>query len=94
MWGRLYFAPRGEKCKYLLRVVHNMAMRHSDKREAETLSTKIIRELPEGIAPLYDSVDPDALDELFADRASQGIVVFEHAGHQITARSSGEVSVE
>lgn len=69
-----------------------MATSHP-QRDIEMLSTQVIRELPDDIEPLYQSVDPDALNELFADRDSNGMVAFEHAGHQITARSTGDVDV-
>jgi hypothetical protein len=43
--------------------------------------------------PLYDVVDPDALDSLFTDNEGPGRVIFELAGHEITVHASGEILV-
>lgn len=43
--------------------------------------------------PLYESVDPDALDSLFADRGS-GTVTFQYADCIVTVEANGRVSVE
>lgn len=71
----------------------------------ESLSTKIITEVAaaKGVSPidvqppLYDVIDSDALDSLFADQngASRvGQVSFNYAGHEVTVESSGEVDVQ
>jgi hypothetical protein len=48
-------------------------------------------------SPLYDAVDPDALDALFAPtrQASvrNGLVRFEFVGYTVEVRSTGEVVV-
>lgn len=46
--------------------------------------------------PLYDVVDPDALDRLFVcedDHGTSGYVVFELSSFEITVRSNGDVVV-
>lgn len=46
--------------------------------------------------PLYDVVDPDALDRLFTSTGGDGVsgrVVFELAEHEITVRSDGDIVV-
>jgi hypothetical protein len=48
--------------------------------------------------PLYHVVDPDALDALFAPIAdprarSNGHVVFDYRGHEITIRSDRQIEV-
>ncbi|WP_336337489.1 HalOD1 output domain-containing protein [Haloarcula brevis] len=46
--------------------------------------------------PLYETVDPEAVDSLVApsDRASPVSISFEYAGHAVTVRSDGELVVE
>jgi hypothetical protein len=41
--------------------------------------------------PLYDVVDPDALDDLFRD--GTGRVAFEYLGYDVTVRHDGTVDV-
>jgi hypothetical protein len=41
--------------------------------------------------PLYEVVDPDALDALFDGRA--GEVTFEYSGYRVTVTESGEVTL-
>jgi len=48
-----------------------------------------VTELP----PLYDVVDPDALDALFAGSETFGVVTFEYAGYDVTVRADGVVDV-
>ena len=50
-------------------------------------------------APLYDAIDPTALDRLFEPTARgeterQGQVTFEFCGYDVTVRSDGSVSIE
>jgi len=45
------------------------------------------------LPPLYEVVDPDALDALFADGQAFGVVTFEYAGHDVTVRADGHVGV-
>ena len=46
--------------------------------------------------PLYDTIDPEALDRLFtttADDSSRARVSFRYRGHDVTVRSDGTVQV-
>ncbi|WP_435175994.1 HalOD1 output domain-containing protein [Halorussus sp. AFM4] len=49
----------------------------------------------EALDPLYDSVDPDALDALFrhADDSQTGAVEFAYCGYEVTVDSTGLVTV-
>ena len=51
---------------------------------------------PLELPPLYESVDPDALDALFTPDSREpvlGEVTFTHAGHEITVAYDGEVVI-
>ncbi len=43
-------------------------------------------------APLAESVDPEALDQLFRNRT--GRVVFEYLSYEVTVHDSGDVALE
>lgn len=43
-------------------------------------------------SPLYDAIDPDALDSVF--RGNTGHITFEYNGYVVTADYSGNVSIE
>ena len=63
----------------------------------ETVAVASNRE-PKAIEPLYDVVDPDALDSLVgangtASSRSGPTVTFEFAGHDVTVRGDGTVVV-
>lgn len=49
----------------------------------------------EPLAPLYETIDPDALDALFRGRADDpaGRVRFVYSGHEVTVDRSGAVTV-
>lgn len=58
----------------------------------------IIGESPPAIEPLYDVVDPDALDALFRPRSDdiprlRGAVTFEFGGCEVTVEGTGAVIV-
>ena len=62
-----------------------------------TVSERVIRAVaettdtdPATLPPLYESVDPDALNEL-VDSMSDGEISFEHADCEITVDSDGGV---
>jgi len=58
--------------------------------EAVSASTgRPVTDLP----PLYDAVDPDALDALFAGRSVDGRVRFRYAGHVVEVRSDRTVTL-
>lgn len=44
------------------------------------------------LPPLYDAIDPDALDAL-VEEMSAGKVSFPYAGHEVTIRSDGTISL-
>lgn len=48
-------------------------------------------DLPE---PLYESVDPDALDEFFRESSSNCSVAFDYLGYRVTAYADGDVVVD
>ncbi|MFC7139044.1 HalOD1 output domain-containing protein [Halosimplex aquaticum] len=74
-----------------------------DRAEGTDLSVAVIESLAEakGVTPidiqqpLYDVVDPDALDRLFTDGEGSvsGRVVFEFDAHEITVHSDGDILV-
>lgn len=49
---------------------------------------------PTELPPLFESVDPDALDALLRrDDTAGAQVTFTHHGHEVTVRSDGRVSL-
>lgn len=48
-----------------------------------------VLELP----PLFDAVDPDALNAVFVDRGANGYAQFRYAGHVVTVRADGTVEL-
>lgn len=48
---------------------------------------------PLDLPPLYDSIDPEALEKL-VDRMDEGEVVFTYAGTEVTVTEDGSVDVE
>lgn len=84
--------------------------RPSDSEALSTAVVTAVREASDGdpfedstslseaeVRPLYEVIDPDALDSLFrptprTDRA-EGQVTFRYAGYEVTVSSSEEVSV-
>jgi hypothetical protein len=69
--------------------------------EGTPASTRVVRAVAEreGIdpvrldPPLHDVVDPDALDALFAGRATAGVVEFTYRGHAVRVDGDGGVQV-
>lgn len=45
------------------------------------------------IAPLYNTIDPDALNRLFDGKQTTGTVVFTHADCHVTVAADGQISV-
>lgn len=47
-------------------------------------------------APLYETIDPEALDSLIgsASRSAPVSISFEYAGHSVTVRSDGELVIK
>ena len=44
--------------------------------------------------PLFDAIDPDALDALFSGDSRSGAVEFSYLGYRIIVSSEGDVTVE
>ncbi|MFC6763929.1 HalOD1 output domain-containing protein [Natrinema soli] len=51
---------------------------------------------PAELPPLYEAIDPEALNDLFTSRSesSVGKVEFQYAGHDVVVRGTGEVEVQ
>lgn len=47
---------------------------------------------PTELPPLYEAIDPDALDAVFRGR-SDGSVTFDYSGYTVTVRENAEVTV-
>jgi len=68
--------------------------------ENESVSERVIEAVattsnadPLELPPLYDAVDPDALDALVTGIAD-GKVMFAYAGYEVTLTSEGAVTIE
>lgn len=44
--------------------------------------------------PLYNSIDPESLDDLFSSPSTCYRVTFNHAGYRITAHRTGDICVK
>jgi hypothetical protein len=72
-----------------------------DLTEWDSLTAAIIDVLaaltdnqPETMDPLYDVVDPDALDALFHSQSEQiGRIQFHYGGHDVTMQSEGQLII-
>jgi hypothetical protein len=62
------------------------------ERVIRTISTAADSD-PTELPPLYDAIDPDALDAL-VERMSDGSVSFAYAGYDVTVESDGTVEFE
>jgi hypothetical protein len=74
--------------------------------DTQSPSEKVVTKLaaakgidPTEVEPLFNSLDPDALDIIFENLAQgpdreQGKVEFTHAGHSITVRADGSVAID
>lgn len=50
---------------------------------------------PLELDPLYEAVDPEALDKLFQDDSGAfAVVSFEYEGHSVEVRGDGTISVD
>jgi hypothetical protein len=66
-----------------------------DRGLSETIISAIAENMdshPENITPLYESVDPDSLDNIFSGER-QGKIIFEHTGFRIIVYRDGEVDI-
>lgn len=69
-------------------------------RVGETASARVIRTVadttatdPLELPPLYETIDPDALDALVEDMTS-GTISFSYIGRDITVHSDGTVTID
>ncbi|WP_266075442.1 HalOD1 output domain-containing protein [Haladaptatus caseinilyticus] len=82
------------------------ANQHSCYADDEKLSTAVVMALAEVAGddpaemgmPLYDAIDPDALDTLFSDKHDGtprmgGKVVFDILNYQVTVHSYGQIVI-
>lgn len=69
---------------------------HNSLSEAVVLALEDVPGIDAFQSPLYDYIDPDALNELFtADHSSNdGRVSFQYDGWQVTVSNSGQVSID
>ena len=58
----------------------------------ETVAIASNRE-PMALEPLYESLDPDALNTIVRSNGSPSTVAFSFAGYRVTVRSIGEIVV-
>lgn len=84
---------------------NRIASRRTTQEERTRPSTRVVEALAEAagvdsvdLPPLYDAVDPDALDSLFAPRPDGSPrvgcrVSFRFDGYQVTVHRDGEVQV-
>lgn len=76
-----------------------------DFRRGRSISTTVVVAMarasetePNDLPPLYEAVDPDALDAVFAAQGDQSrrtgvTVTFPYAGHEVSVRGDGEICV-
>jgi len=51
-------------------------------------------EAPTELAPpLYDAIDPEALDDLTESMDPEGTIAFEYCGHEVRVDGNGKVSI-
>jgi len=65
------------------------------------LSERIVKEVareedaaPNELEPLYDAVNPDALNQLFKSQQHSGMVVFPYMGYEVFVTSDGKIKIE
>ena len=76
-------------------VMHGSATVAEDATASEAVVAAVADSVgadPTEIPSLYDAVDPDALNALFAD-GRPGSVSFEYAGHEVTVCGRDQVTV-
>ena len=73
----------------------------TDIGETYTVSERVIQAIPdcEGVSPLdispplFDAIDPDALDRVYADGRPGVTTEFQYAGFRVTVRPSGRIEL-
>lgn len=77
---------------------------HDFRRERSISTTVVVATArasetePNDLPPLFEAVDPDALDAVFASRGDQPrrrdiTVAFPYAGHEVSVSGNGEICV-
>ncbi|MDR9431077.1 MAG: HalOD1 output domain-containing protein [Natronomonas sp.] len=64
----------------------------TSERIVRTVATEADSD-PVELPPLYDAIDPDALDAL-VDRMSNGTVSFAYAGYEVTVRGDESIDLD
>lgn len=80
----------------------SMSPEHTAMIEVRSASEAVVRAIAEAAdvdpieitPPLYEAIDPDALDRLFNDASTIEKVAFRYNGHDVTVFAGGNVSVE
>lgn len=74
--------------------------RHVESTTADTASNSVIEAVaraeavdPAKLPPLYDTIDPDALNSLFETPCRTGKVSFRYGGRDVTVTGDGDVVV-
>jgi hypothetical protein len=62
-------------------------------RAVGEVSGRTTVEGPDGLPPLYEAIDPDALHELYASRRDPPVVQFSYAGYTVTIDETRQVTV-
>ncbi|WP_145973545.1 MULTISPECIES: HalOD1 output domain-containing protein [unclassified Natrinema] len=63
-------------------------------RTVETVS-KITEKEVEELPPLYDSIDPEAVERLFRQSETQQLkLIFQYCGYKIRVNATGTITVE
>ena len=70
--------------------------------EGQPVSVQVVMEVadvaglpPETLTPpLYDVIDPDALNALFQSETSDGCIEFSYCGYEIAVHSDGRIAIE
>lgn len=71
-----------------------------DQTQADRLSSRVIEAVaaeqdrdPIALSPLYEVIDPDALDQLFQNGHGPGSVAFVYEQHHVMITSDGDVQL-
>lgn len=69
--------------------------RDAPSHRVVTAVSRATGESPATLPPLYEAVDPDALDALFGENGSEASerFVFTYYGHEVTVHRGGAVTV-
>lgn len=74
--------------------LHDDPPRTVTEKVIDTISTAEGESPIELTPPLYDVVDPEALDVVAESIGPEGTVTFEYCGHEVRVDGDGEISIE